>query len=548
MNTNFNNGLDSFSFHEASGNNEVVNQINSSFKQKSLNMATGTISQPEDVAKFYLEKAMNNQQEPLANFNMPGTSIGSKIDFKPFQTEDLPFTENKTVKFRQTVNDIAVYGSCINVEMDKEFNLVSINSSMVPNIAVNTIAKISAEDAIKKAGDYIYNDIPPSTIPLLYLYFFESNWKLVYLIKNVVSKRKEDAEQHNIHNHGFMNYVNIIIDAETGEVLKESPRAMSLIGNGKGDDGENYDFSCRDNEGLLELVDDENNVITYDLNFKSFSITGNLPGSIITKNGSDWLPAGINAHCNACTVAKFLKDVLKRNGVDNKGMSLVSTVRCVEDAGQNVWNNAAWIPGIKQMVYGQAIVAGQLKSLAVALDVVAHEILHGVTEFTSNLDYENQSGALNESYSDIFGTIISNYSNPIPGNWSWQLGETISGVPFRDLSNPPKYNQPEHMDQYQDLPNNRWNDWGGVHINSGIHNKAAYNLITSKSANGDYIFSIKDSAVLFYLGLLQLSNSSGFKDSYRSILNSANSFFKNDPDKMQKIVAVENAFMGVGIN
>lgn len=550
MDTNFNNGLESFSFHEGDSSKTVVNNINSSFKTFSANRVIGTVPKTEDVAKFYLEKTMESQETSLQSFNKPETN-NSKLDFKPFQVEEIPFTDSRTVKFRQTINDISIYGSVVNVEVDKDLNLVSINSSLVPDIEINTIARVGPEDALKKASEYIQNEIPTSVTPLLYIYFFEEKWRLVYLIKNVVSKREEEDAQAGEykklkHSHSYLNYVNVIIDAQDGTVLKLSPRAMSFKSQASGDDDKEYEISYRENNGAVELVDEAYNVYTYDLNFQDYNLNGSLPGSIITKQPVGWLAPGVNAHYNACAVAAFLKDILKRNGIDNRGMKLISTVRCVEQTGQNDWNNAAWLPGLNQMVYGQTNASGKLRSLAVALDVVAHEILHGVTEFTSNLDYENQSGALNESYSDIFGTIISNFKADRK-DWSWELGEDISGVPFRDLSNPPQYNQPGHMDQYQNLPNNYWGDWGGVHVNSGIHNKAAYNLITFKGPTGAYVFSVNETAVLFYMGLIQLSNSSGFRDSFRSILNAANSLYKNDPAKQFKSDAIKNAFGAVGI-
>ena len=103
------------------------------------------------------------------------------------------------------------------------------------------------------------------------------------------------------------------------------------------------------------------------------------------------------------------------------------------------------------------------------------------------------------------------------------------------------------MNEYQNLPNNYEGDWGGVHTNSGIHNKAAYNLITSQGATNDYVFSVNECAVLYYMGLVQLSNTSGFTDNYRSILNAATSLYKNDPAKQAKIQTIQNAFNSVGI-
>jgi len=201
---------------------------------------------------------------------------------------------------------------------------------------------------------------------------------------------------------------------------------------------------------------------------------------------------------------------------------------------------------MNQMVYGQAEVDDVFKTLAIALDIVAHEIFHGVTDYTCKLDYENQSGALNESYSDIFGIIVLNFNEPTIDSWKWEIGKGIKNIPFRDLSEPENHDQPSHMSKYKNLPNDRVHDHGGVHLNSGIHNKAAYNLITSKD-NGQYIFKPSELAVLFYYALIQLSNRSGFSDSYRSILNVANSLFNTHDNKEQKMSVIKNAFESVGI-
>jgi Zn-dependent metalloprotease len=74
------------------------------------------------------------------------------------------------------------------------------------------------------------------------------------------------------------------------------------------------------------------------------------------------------------------------------------------------------------MIYGQRLVGGRLRSYAAALDVVAHELLHGLTDHTARLEYRFQSGALNESYSDIFGIIVSNIHNSSIDTWNWEMG------------------------------------------------------------------------------------------------------------------------------
>ena len=207
------------------------------------------------------------------------------------------------------------------------------------------------------------------------------------------------------------------------------------------------------------------------------------------------------------------------------------------------WRNAAWIG--KQMVYGQKRSGGRLRSYAAALDVVAHEICHGLTDRTARLEYQDMSGALNESYSDIFGIVIANFSEANVARWNWAMGEELeeSGVPMRDLSEPTRFGQPDHMDDYVLTTA----DFGGVHINSGIHNKAAFNILTAKVGNA-FLFDHKSVIHIFYLTLTQqLSRTSGFNDSRRGALVSARSLFRQDPRRTEKLNAIEKAFNDVGI-
>ena len=136
------------------------------------------------------------------------------------------------------------------------------------------------------------------------------------------------------------------------------------------------------------------------------------------------------------TVVDFLRKVLLRQGIDDEGEAGLS-INCVRQPGIKEWRNAAWYRG--QMVYGQRPVGGGRAPSLSARDVVAHEIFHGVTESTARLDYFGETGALNESYSDIFGILIANFGQADVGQWDWKIGEELdgSGLPLRDLSDPP---------------------------------------------------------------------------------------------------------------
>src|SRR5687767_6769964 len=131
-----------------------------------------------------------------------------------------------------------------------------------------------------------------------------------------------------------------------------------------------------------------------------------------------------------------MRTVLKRNNIDAKGGPMNSSINCVlveEREGEDEWVNAYWDGD--QMVYGQCHVNGRLASLAEWLDIVAHEMFHGVTDETARLEYASESGALNESYSDIFGVIIANYATRDTRKWDWRIGDGLDrGNPFRDMS------------------------------------------------------------------------------------------------------------------
>lgn len=196
----------------------------------------------------------------------------------------------------------------------------------------------------------------------------------------------------------------------------------------------------------------------------------------VNPSGCDGDAVAKAAHDYAGVVYDYFLNTFGRDSYDGGGAALVSTVHYDYNYNNAFWNG-------EQMVYGDG--DGTIFSpLAQDLDVVAHELAHAVTQETSNLFYEGQSGALNESYSDVFTVFVN------PGNWQIGEGAYTPGTPgdaLRDMrdptnggqwnpNNPGAGGQPDHMRVIAVLPTAL--DQGGVHINSGIPNKAAY-LITA---------------------------------------------------------------------
>lgn len=137
-------------------------------------------------------------------------------------------------------------------------------------------------------------------------------------------------------------------------------------------------------------------------------------------------------------------------------------------------------------MYGQSKVNGKLRSWALAKDIVAHKLTHGITDYTARIEYLGESGALNASYADILGVLVANFGELDLKQWNWLIGEGVmeGAQALRDMRRPEKFDQPSHMNDYKKLAKTAAGDLGGVHTNSGIHNKAAYNLLTAKDAQG----------------------------------------------------------------
>ncbi|MEO1199153.1 MAG: M4 family metallopeptidase, partial [Pseudomonadota bacterium] len=154
----------------------------------------------------------------------------------------------------------------------------------------------------------------------------------------------------------------------------------------------------------------------------------------------------------------------------------------------------------------------------------------------------------NESYSDIYGIIVSNINEPDVHSWNWQIGEdlTETGLPLRDMSNPAAFGQPAHMDDYVVLDEDE--DNGGVHVNSGIHNRAAFNLLMAAGAGGARMFTPVEVARMYYVTLVaHLSRTSGFADCRAGMLLAVQSMFAAAPDAEARVAAVAEAYRAVGI-
>jgi len=496
--------------------------------------------------------------------------------FEVLASETSAITNTRFVKLRQRYGDAAVYGSLATVELDAGNAFLSLRFAVGEPAAIDLAPSVREADALAVVRDRagwaggaslespgqlsLYFDEPGDRFRLAWVFedvpaFDPSPSSIPAAISVETPPTNEgggDPEGADPDDPSPLN--DYVIDAHTGESIAELPRSMALDDQGADDLGALRRFASDGDNTRRTLFDRALNVRTCDFGLRNaFRERDQLPGDPIA-NPPDWPRAGVSAHANGSAVATFLAEALRRNGWNGQGGELVSSVNCTYSAtatpaNTREWKNARWTGA--QMIYGQQLNNGSLVTYAVALEIVAHEIFHGVTQSTARLNYQGAPGALNESYSDVFGILIANWRNADIASWSWRIGDGFgpNGGPLRDLSDPARCNQPDSMINYRSFnpPFGWWNDNGGIHRNSGIHNKAFCNLMASQK-QGAYLFDARSAAALFYLALSQhLAATSTFSDSRAAVLLVARTLFRDDPARADKLAAIAAAFDAVGI-
>ena len=195
-----------------------------------------------------------------------------------------------------------------------------------------------------------------------------------------------------------------------------------------------------------------------------------LPGVLVRREGQ--APTGDAhadaAHDNAGRVYDYFFQMYGRDSLDGRGMAIESTVHYGQAYANAFWNGS-------EVVYGDGD-GEQFGPLGFGLDVAAHELTHGIIERTARLAWQQQPGALNEAYADIFAVLVDTAN--------WEIGESvytprIAGDALRSLADPGRYGQPRSWAEYLELPLTSEGDNGGIHVNSSIISHVAYKIATT---------------------------------------------------------------------
>jgi Zn-dependent metalloprotease len=442
------------------------------------------------------------------------------------------------LRYSQTFKNLPVWPAELNVHLDQDGNVDLMNGAFIPTPKRMVTKPLwSAAEAIEVSRKVVPDaeDAKPNE-PTLIIYAPSTGaYRLAWKVELSVSIKS--------------NWL-VIVDALNGSVLNVYNQVMSTQVSGSGTDlfGQTRQLDLWQENNAYYLIDtsktmyDESSdppaidstrgaIIIMDMEHNELPQQGgsfNVSFAVSQNKDSGWLPDSVSlAHCISETYDYYL-DRHNRSSFDGKGSSAIGLVR----VGQN-YANAFWNTEYNAMFFGDA------KPYAGALDVVAHEFTHGLTASTCDLIYQDQPGALNEAFSDIFGEMVEDYST---GSTDWING-TLLNDDGRNMKNPSSvevldgYYYPSKMSEYysrnhpllQQLVNQ---DYGGVHINTTIVSHCYYLV-----AEGlDNAIGLQDAAKIFHRAqTIHLLKNSQFIDARLACINAAEELFGANSNQVTKI-------------
>ena len=362
-------------------------------------------------------------------------------------------------------------------------------------------------------------------------------------MKNI-SETNRLAYKFDIYATAPLYRADVYIDAKTGQFIFENKRIhhANVPATGTSLYNGTVSFTADNASGPYRLrqTADGSGIQTFDLN----NSTNYNSAVDVTSSSTNFTsnPTGVQAHFGAERTHKYFSQKHGRNSYNNAGAIIKSYVSYSSNYVNAFWDGS-------RMTYGDG--DGVNYGPLVSLDICGHEIAHGVTEYSANLVYSYQSGALNESFSDIFGESIEKFAS---GTNDWLMGDDIgaggSGGALRSMSNPNAYGDP---DTY--LGTNWYSgsgDNGGVHINSGGQNFLFFVLSVGKSGTNDLgnsynvtgIGMDKAAAIAYRNLTVYLNSNSQYSDARNGAIQAARDLYgSGSPEE----IATTNAWYAVGV-
>ena len=436
---------------------------------------------------------------------------------------------NQHLKFQQTVNGINIYGAQAWLHFQKD-GFIYFNGRTVPTPTLNTLTTFTqqaAEQLVQSDMEqkFKFSEAGLKTQKELQLERFETE-KVV--IQNAKNPNEMQLVWHISVRPNILHHWEYFVDAHTGTIVNKYDHTCTVgptTTNATDLNGVSRTVNAFNANGTHYLTNATKSMYTGTTTAKPAVGSGvittldlqntnvNNPSyiEITSTNNNTWSSKAVSAHYNSSVSFDYFKTKFNRNSIDGKGGDVVSFINVADDNGSSM-DNAFW--NGKYMFYGNG--ATGFKPLPGGLDVGGHEMSHGVIQNTAGLEYNGESGAINESFADVFGVLIEG-QNYLLGEDVVKLSAFPSGA-LRNMQDPhnggtslssPGY-QPSHVnEQYSGTQDN-----GGVHINSGIPNKAFY-LIAST------ITKAKAEQIYYKALSLYLTKSSKFIDLRLAVVRAA---------------------------
>lgn len=544
-------------------NEAVKKQLEKEFSNE-INFNINEVSKRVNYLEGNFKTKLKSDDRSVINFmesKRKAFNLTENSDFQVMKTKSdkLGLTHSK---IQQLYKGVPVYGAEMVIHYAADGKINTMNGEFISNLNMDVMVALSPEEAVQlairstKAEKFrweieayeqsikeIYNDETKTWKPKAELFiapvggnFYGSDFKLAYKVMIPV-ERPYPA-----------NWV-YFIDAKTGEVINKYDQLNRADVNGTGTTVYNGNVSITTNSygSIYQLKDNGRNIVTY-----SSTSANSLPGTLLTDNDNNWNDSyvqrqGVSAHWGAAAFYDYLSTQLGRNSIDGNGMQIRTTVGC--QTGVYMPNNAFW--NGSQSVFGTG--DGSLFDPLVEIDIVAHEFGHGLTQKTSNLEYQAESGALNEAFSDMIGTAVEFSASSYAG---WKLGEksytpNTSGDAMRSMANP---NMSSDPDTYEGT---YWKsltgpDNGGVHSNNGVGNYQFYLLSDGGSGTNDNgtSYSVtgiginKAMKIWYRANTIYFTRYTNYAQARTGTLNAAKDLYGQTSTEYQQ---VDNAWEAVGV-
>lgn len=473
-------------------------------QQKQSSLTEAVIEESSKTSWLYFKP--ESKIDPTTVFDVYSNHFGLGVndEMRNFRTNEMPFTGIKVSRFHQYHNGYRVMGATMNVH-HRDHVALKTNGKMVTGNFSQTKPSVTESDALQKALEFIpakdYAWLDDRKVAKVRAKKNDANYSLYPKGELVYVQPKN---KHEFKSEDFIlcwkfevamsrsNSLRIFVDASNGMVVKNIPLDATCNGttidlpyNGNQTVYTSQQGRCS-NANYYEMYDDcisaYIHVEDYDTGDpKCNYVSGNTwTGLIGTTSDAAQVNWGMR------TTYQYHLSHFNWESYDNVGGSIDCTVgfNFIDDNGNVSGNNARWTWNDEDFDFGYGNSGINDSDSYTTLDIVAHEFTHGVDEFSANLDYSDESGALDESFADIFGEIVeqateNNWTNP-----TWLHAEDRTNVDYhRSFINP---NDKNHPDTYL---GSYWysgsDDNGGVHTNSSVQNHFFYILVEGKTGVND---------------------------------------------------------------